>query len=762
MDEYDILSQIGGGSQGTVFRVHHKPSHQDHAMKIIHCKDQAEVNSALQEIKVLLQLRNPHIVSYIDFFVHLEDGKGKKGTVAASQDISVCLVMELCHHENLQDRIRSAKSHFMEVGVHLYSEPEVVQWILQAAEALKYIHERGFLHRDMKPTNVFFSKHGNVKLGDFGLATAAGLGKHSAVGTPYYFAPELLLQQVYSNKVDVWGLGVVMLELLTLRERPINSQVIENPYEVESVVKDVVDMGFSMQLATLIRDMLNRHPDGRPTPVSIIQRLSRKSSTILSSLPRPPVLTKINLEVCSLCEVDPATFQCGDCNEAFCASCDATKHKNPKRHQHVRTLVSKHLSDAPVVHSAPVSPIVPTAPVQRKPLRESTNLTTPKLSTQGTIEVPAEMTLKQAIETVLRSTSTVKQILIAGGTTICAPIRVQLDSPLGRQIEIIGLDPTPVIEVSTQGPVLFVDCGKGVEVKCVNIRFSQSHPSGTAETQLENCERPCALEIRSGSWSFIGCKFSSASGSGAIISGCDSSPTFMESTISEVKLAGVLVTDGAQPIFRKCTLYRCDYAGMLIKKGSSPKIVDCLVSSGRETGIYCHESSPTIENCTVEKNLGCGIVVKGVAASPVIRGVKVRYNEQAGIFCSDLSTPTIAESDVSYNKKACLIVKTGSRPRVLRNTLSNGKEAGIFVCEGGEGLFEDNNIFGNANAGVLVTAKGNPRFVSNVIRKNGYEGVWVCKGGAGIFSDNDVRQNAKGPKDIASGLVVQWNSNREE
>ena len=105
---------------------------------------------------------------------------------------------------------------------------------------LKYIHDRHMLHRDLKPHNVFLSKHNVVKLGDFGIAkelsspaeftrtvsvsllsdrTQALMLCYFAkvVGTPSYLSPEVVDGKPYNYKSDVWGLGCILYELLTLK-----------------------------------------------------------------------------------------------------------------------------------------------------------------------------------------------------------------------------------------------------------------------------------------------------------------------------------------------------------------------------------------------------------------------------------------------------------------------------------------------------------------------------------------------------------------
>jgi NIMA (never in mitosis gene a)-related kinase len=121
----------------------------------------------------------------------------------------------------------------------LLPEKQVLDWFVQMCLAMKHIHDRKILHRDLKSQNVsnvffcvhvcnavlffckvFLTKEGVVKLGDFGIAKVL---EHTmecaetAIGTPYYFSPEICNEKSYNHKSDVWALGCVLYEMLTLK-----------------------------------------------------------------------------------------------------------------------------------------------------------------------------------------------------------------------------------------------------------------------------------------------------------------------------------------------------------------------------------------------------------------------------------------------------------------------------------------------------------------------------------------------------------------
>ncbi|AQK73898.1 Serine/threonine-protein kinase MHK [Zea mays] len=106
----------------------------------------------------------------------------------------------------------------MKDKVKPFSESEVRNWCFQIFQALAYMHQRGYFHRDLKPENLLVSKD-VIKLADFGLAReVSSLPPYTEyVSTRWYRAPEVLLQSsAYDSAVDMWAMGAIMAELLTL------------------------------------------------------------------------------------------------------------------------------------------------------------------------------------------------------------------------------------------------------------------------------------------------------------------------------------------------------------------------------------------------------------------------------------------------------------------------------------------------------------------------------------------------------------------
>lgn len=120
-----------------------------------------------------------------------------------------------CHLDGeLADKIATARKEKTP-----FSEEMVLSWFTQICMALKHVHDRKILHRDLKAQNIFLTKAGVVKLGDFGIAYPLNHTYENArtmVGTPYYLSPEIIENKPYNFKSDMWSLGVLLYEMCAL------------------------------------------------------------------------------------------------------------------------------------------------------------------------------------------------------------------------------------------------------------------------------------------------------------------------------------------------------------------------------------------------------------------------------------------------------------------------------------------------------------------------------------------------------------------
>uniref|UniRef100_UPI0037E7D349 serine/threonine-protein kinase Nek4 n=1 Tax=Semicossyphus pulcher TaxID=241346 RepID=UPI0037E7D349 len=176
--------------------------------------------------------------------------------------------MGFCEGGDLYHRLKQQKGD-------LLAERQVVEWFVQIAMALQYLHERNILHRDLKTQNIFLTKTNIIKVGDLGIARVLENQNDMAstlIGTPYYMSPELFSNKPYNHKSDVWALGCCVYEMSTLKHafnaKDMNSLV----YRIVEGKLPQMPSRYDPQLGELIKSMLCKRPEDRPDVKLILRQ----------------------------------------------------------------------------------------------------------------------------------------------------------------------------------------------------------------------------------------------------------------------------------------------------------------------------------------------------------------------------------------------------------------------------------------------------------------------------------------------------------
>jgi serine/threonine-protein kinase len=193
---YELEQLVGSGGMSNVFRAHDRLLERTVALKILHeqyTRDDDYVERFRREARAVAKLAHPNIVTVID---------------RGEQDGRQFIVFEYVDGPNLKDLTRDGP-----LEVH-----DAIGLTLQVAHALSFAHNRGLVHRDVKPQNVLLNEDGQAKVTDFGIARSIDVQGFThtgtVLGTSDYIAPEQARGQRVDPKTDIYSLGAVLYELL--------------------------------------------------------------------------------------------------------------------------------------------------------------------------------------------------------------------------------------------------------------------------------------------------------------------------------------------------------------------------------------------------------------------------------------------------------------------------------------------------------------------------------------------------------------------
>eukprot|EP00105_Crassostrea_gigas_P014523 XP_011431211.1 PREDICTED: uncharacterized protein LOC105330955 isoform X2 [Crassostrea gigas] len=252
---FEKIQTVGKGAYGAAVLYRKKDDDSLVILKEINMHDlnAAERQLALNEVSILAMLDHPNIISYYDSFE--EDGV-------------LMIEIEYADGGTLAQKLAAMATKDKNI-----EEKEVLQIFQQIVAAIRHIHELNILHRDLKTANIFLTKEGVVKVGDFGISkmlSSANKGANTVLGTPYYISPEMCEGKPYNDKSDIWALGCILYEMACLQKTFEGSNL---PALVNKIMKGQfapVKGNYSEEFKSLIMDMLKQDPDERPSANEIM------------------------------------------------------------------------------------------------------------------------------------------------------------------------------------------------------------------------------------------------------------------------------------------------------------------------------------------------------------------------------------------------------------------------------------------------------------------------------------------------------------
>jgi len=209
-DLFEVLEKIGEGSFGSVWKARERRSDGDiskarliAAKRIMMEADKeddeeggaVDVDEDLEEVrKEVSFIKDSHSRFIVDYY----------GSFLESR--CLWILMEYCDCGSVRD--------LMYVCDSMLDELQVATVLWYAAHGLQFLHSQQKIHRDIKAGNILVNARGECKLADFGVSSYSNVKRFTMVGTPYWMAPEIILEKGYDQMVDIWAIGITAIEMI--------------------------------------------------------------------------------------------------------------------------------------------------------------------------------------------------------------------------------------------------------------------------------------------------------------------------------------------------------------------------------------------------------------------------------------------------------------------------------------------------------------------------------------------------------------------
>jgi NIMA (never in mitosis gene a)-related kinase len=226
-------------------------------MKVIDVSkmDSKQKNEALNEVIVLKDMRHPYIVAYRESFMNNK---------------CLCIVMDYADGGDLYTKIAKHKK-----SNTLFTEDQLLDWFVKICLAIKHVHDKRILHRDLKTQNIFLTSTGDIKIGDFGIARVLQSTydcAQTAIGTPYYLSPEICQEKPYNQKSDIWSLGCILYEMLTLKHAFDANNIKGLVLKILKGTYPPIPPQYSDNVKNLVAELLIKDPKKRPSIRKVLEK----------------------------------------------------------------------------------------------------------------------------------------------------------------------------------------------------------------------------------------------------------------------------------------------------------------------------------------------------------------------------------------------------------------------------------------------------------------------------------------------------------
>ena len=254
---YKCIKLLGEGAFGKAYLATVDNEDKKYVIKqiVMDGMTDQEKRDTFNEVSILKRLDHPNIIKFKEVFIQRKPKE------------TLNIVTEYADGGDLEKKIEEQKKK-------PFPETQILDYFTQICLALQHLHKKNIIHRDLKGGNVFLMQSGIVKLGDFGIAKGLKTSLEKAtttVGTPFYFSPEIINNKPYDTKSDIWSLGVLLYQIMTLK-MPFNAQSLPLlSIKINRGVYSPPPSTYSAEIKDILKKCLTLDPAKRPSINDILQ-----------------------------------------------------------------------------------------------------------------------------------------------------------------------------------------------------------------------------------------------------------------------------------------------------------------------------------------------------------------------------------------------------------------------------------------------------------------------------------------------------------